>query len=875
MKNLMTGCAVGALALACATQAAAQSGAQPAAAAEETTTVDSIVVVGSRYGYQPVDVKQDSAVIVDSVTYDDIEAPTGDNSIASLVLQAPGVSYVDDGDEPRYITIRGLSADLNSTTIDGLTLATLGESGTGTRRVNLQLAPSDVAQRVDVFKAFTAEEDAAGIGGQINIITRSAFSSRNPYFMLDAYGIYTTFEGPGGENSAATDATHWGKGLKTAFARTFGPDDQFGVVFTARYQDRARNSNKNWPDQRVYFNDAGAVIGGPDPDLGWDGRDGTAKFAFGDFNNVITNEGASLKLEWRPRANLATYVMGYHYNRREASTMNSTDIIGLNNGFSDRTETTGTVRINYIQHVVRSNQWDRTASGVIGGLDWNFGLRSDLSLRAGYTRETFDDDQHWVRTRTRAGNPLSYVYRMDGLPQMTGFIGDPFASDYFIHGSDITYHRAAEDVLDLRADYAFNVGRGAQGFGFKAGVRWTQLELGKDQDSVRYDAGGDANAIMYNPNYSHYGSNGVVLPWINYERYWNGVLPTENLANSRYYSLISDYSYDEDVANAYLSLHYKTDRTHVIAGVRYDDVSFEGQGPLTVNGVLTDDFSRPSGGYSHWLPSFNVVHDLTDTWKLRGSVSRTLGRPTPADIVQAETQVCGEEVSGCTITRGNPDLKPRLSTNYDLALEYYFPGRNALAALTVFRKEIEDDIFTLRTEIEEDGVVNLVRQPMNAETSEVQGIELALVNRAFSFNENLGASFNVTAMTGEMSYATDAGRRQIDRLVHQPDWMANLTATYRIPRIDGAVRVSANYQDDFLNAIGATPWADHFAKGRTTVDLSFWHRVSRDFIFKYELDNVFYTKPERYHGRNVNGTLSQRDHYGQGVYFHIVYSPWN
>lgn len=878
------GCAIGVLALACATHGVAAE-LQPSeaplptqpvdrqTAVSEPTDVEAIEVVALKYGFQPVDVKKDSPYIVDSVTYDDIEAPTGDNSIASMVVQVPGVSWESDGDEPRYITIRGLSADLNSTTLDGLTLATIGENGSGTRRVNLQLIPSDVADRVDVFKAFTAEQETAAIGGLTDIISRSAFSQSGRYFMADVYGIYSTFDGPAGENAAGNSRDHWGGGFKTAFSDTFGSDEQFGLVFTARYQDRARNSNKNWPDQRVFFNTAGAVIPNPDPALGWDGGQAQGKFAFGDFNNYITNLGASLKLEWQPRQDVTGFAMAYWYNRREDSTMNSTDIIADNNAITDRTQDGGTARVNYVQSVTRYNQWSRTASGLITGFDWDRDEKSSLSVRAGVTRETYDDDEYWARVRTSANN-LSYTYTYDGdLPRLTGMIGDQFASTYLLNGANINFNEAFEDVFEVRADYGYNVNPSSLGFGFKAGVKATHLELKKDMNTVRYVTGGNVDALMYNPNYEHHLS-GVVMPWLNYDRFWNqGGTPPIHAGDTARYNVLSDYAYTEDVLAGYLSLHYRTEQTHIIAGLRYDDVSFDGRSPLTVDGVLTDEWARPSGGYSNWLPSFNLVHDFNESWKFRASVSRTIGRPTPGHIVQAETQNCGEDVTGCTISRGNPDLKPRRATNFDLALEHYFDGGDALVALTAFRKEIKDDIFTLTTDVEENGVINRYRQPLNAETSEVEGIELAVVDRAFWFHENLGASFNVTALSGKMNYTTDTLQREVGRLVSQPDWMANLTVTYRIPKIDGTMRVSVNAQDHYMTSIGANEWADKFMHGRTTVDLSFWHRVKEDFIFKYEIDNVFDVKPEMFHGRDQNGTISQRDHYGQGFYFHIIYSP--
>lgn len=840
---------------------------------DETGESDVIVVSGARYGYQPIEVKEVSPYIVDSVSYDDVEAPTGDNSIASMVQNVPGVSFEGDGDEPRYITIRGLSADLNVTTIDGLTLATTGENGSGTRRVNLQLVPADISERVDVFKAFTAEHDSSAIGGLTDIVTRSAFGNSGQSLMLDVYGIYSTFEGPAGENSAEADSAHWGKGLKAAFAQRFGADEQFGVVFTGRYQDRVRNSSKNWPDQRVFFNRAGDVISAPDPELDWDGTQAMAKFAWGDYSNEITNLGGSLKLEWQPTLGANAFVMGYSYNRKEASTMNSTDVIGIPKTISDRTETTGNSQVNYVQSVVRYNQWDRTGTGVIGGFDLELGELSEISLRGGYTREGFEDDEYWTRVRTDGGNGMAFDYDSSGFPQMTAFYGDPFASTYLLNGSNINWISANEGVVDLRADYAFNTRPGDRGFGFKIGAKWTRLEIEKDVDSERYVTGGNANDLLYDPGYSHYGSNGFVTPWIDYDRYWNGGTPSVNGEASEYYSKITDYEYQEEIANAYLHLQYSTESTTLIGGLRYDHATYEGRAPLTIDGTLTDDFSRPSGDYTYWLPSLNVVHELDDQWKIRGSISRSIGRPAPGQIVQAESQTCGEEVTGCTITRGNPDLKPRKANNYDLAVEHYFNGGDGLIALTAFRKEIEDDIFTLTTDIEADGLLNRIRQPLNAETSKVQGLELALVNRSFGFAENLGASFNITAMSGEMNYTTDSVERSIDRILVQPDWMANLTMTYRLPSIDGAVRITANYQDDYLNGIGGDEWADRFQNGRTNVDLSFWHGVWKDVMFKYEIDNLLNVEPELYHGRNVGDSLSQRDEYGQGIYFHIIYAP--
>ncbi len=842
-------------------------------AAEDATTLDAVQVTAT-YGYQPIDIKQESPTIIDSVTYDDLEAPTGDNSIASMLVQVPGVSFEGDGDEPRYITLRGIPADLNVTTLDGLALATLGENGSGSRRVNLQLVPSDIAERVDVFKAFTAEQDAAAIGGAINIVSRSAFSAPAPYLLVDTYGIYSSFDDPAGINAGGAGKSHWGKGLKLAFANRFGADQQFGVVLTTRYQDRVRNSSKLWTDARTYFDESGEPIAAPDPALGWDGRNSTGKFAYGDYSNVITNKGGSLKFEWRPRQDLEAFAMGYLYNRRESSTMNSTNIIGNSREFTDRTADSGLIGVDYLQSVVRYNQWDRTASGVTSGVDWFIDDLSSLSVRAGLTRETYKDLQPYLQMRTTPdGQAFRYV--MSEVPRLAEYVGDPMSNRYLLRSAEMTDTRAEQDLLDVRADYSFNVAPGSLGFGVVAGVRFSRMQMEKDVESLRYTAGDDVTGFMHDPGYAHHGSGGLALPWPDYDHFWGGAglagRPLDADA-TRHHSAIADYAYEEDIGNAYASLHYATEQTRVILGMRYDETSFDGRTPLSLDGTLTGDFARPSGRYSSWLPSLNLTHAFNDQWTLRASASRTIGRPTPGNVASAESRTCGEETTGCSITRGNPDLDPRRAQNYDLALERYFEGGNALVALTAFRKEIEDDIFTLTTEEEVDGLVNRIRQPTNAETSTIQGLELALVNRAFNFHEPLGASFNITRLDGSMRFASDGEGRELDRMLSQPDWMANLTLTYRVPSIRGTARLSVNYQDDYQTSIGSTRWNDKFFREMATVDLSFWHQVSERWTLKYELDNLLDESPEWYHTRDVGGTISQRDEYGQGVYFHAIYA---
>ncbi|MGN5695036.1 TonB-dependent receptor plug domain-containing protein, partial [Xanthomonas citri] len=125
--------------------------------------------------------------------YDEMDS-YGDETLAESLMAAPGLSAVEDAGEPRYVTVRGVQANLNYTTIDGIAIASVGASGSGERMNNLQLIPSDVGTRTDIYKSFSAEQAPDAIGGVIDIISRSAFDRSGKYVFADAAGIYSTAE---------------------------------------------------------------------------------------------------------------------------------------------------------------------------------------------------------------------------------------------------------------------------------------------------------------------------------------------------------------------------------------------------------------------------------------------------------------------------------------------------------------------------------------------------------------------------------------------------------------------------------------------------------------------------------------------------------
>ena len=182
-------------------------------------------------------------------------------------------------------------------------------------------------------------------------------------------------------------------------------------------------------------------------------------------------------------------------------------------------------------------------------------------------------------------------------------------------------------------------------------------------------------------------------------------------------------------------------RTHV-EGARMIDA----QGRAEVRPVAHD--SRDA----QMLPSLNLAADFGDGRMLRLAASRSLTRPSLADLrastVPASVLISAIAVHGqAAVDRpepgvifsgvgGNPALTPYLATNLDLS--YEITGRRTSFSLAVFHKTIDDFIqtetatetlvFETRTSVAVQADV-LMARPRNVGRAKIDGLEMGLHQR--------------------------------------------------------------------------------------------------------------------------------------------------
>ena len=156
--------------------------------------------------------------------------------------------------------------------------------------------------------------------------------------------------------------------------------------------------------------------------------------------------------------------------------------------------------------------------------------------------------------------------------------------------------------------------------------------------------------------------------------------------------------------------------------------------------------------YHYWLPSLNLRLGLSRDLILRFAASRALARPALSDVRNYVT--IGQNPSDPThlsATAGNPFLRPALSDQFDLTLEWYFARVGSLT-FDAFYKNIHNFFYqsVVSRPITNNGVTETVdiRGPANFDGSgKVKGFEIAW-QQTFDFLPGplagLGISANYT-----------------------------------------------------------------------------------------------------------------------------------
>ena len=822
-------------------------------AVAETGEGQDIVVTGFRASQRSATkAKRDSAVILDAVSQDDV-GRLPDLNIVEASRRITGVSVVGGADPTKNrdiyqrATIRGLDPKYNLVTIDGIPLASPDWVFRGAR---LDMLPSSLVSRIEAIKSVTAQYDPHALGGQINIVSKSAFDGRGDrFFVANVNGGYNDTAGKlirNGGASVRADATG---------AMRFGADRTFGIVASVEYQRLPSSARAELPGDSngagwSYFTAAGART--PFPNLST-GLLVPVRNQDYFFENMRTRLSGNLKLEWRPDDATELSLFGGYYHDKDTETRY--EILTLPTGAPTAVTATsgafaqGDLQQGLTYQPVKRDTWLIDAKGRH---DFGDGIVLDTTLAR--SKAEYRELREMIKydTNPRAGTSsagflpaFGYGYTItDGRPRLT--INDTAAANN-PDSYRALYYRSINRDLDSTVDFGkVNLGINAtaddRGFGANVGAAVTRTDLSYDQRYTEYVpanvagqvSAGTLRGILYDKNPTAYLTPAVryllidrQAAWQRFEANRSAFTTTNQIANNA----ADDFRDLETTKAVYAQGLFRADRFDVQAGLRYDSTHLvidTNQAP-TARGVIAYEPVRRTTDYDYWLPSALATYQLGDGMRVRAGVSKTIGRPDYSQYAARTSFGIGTDGT-LTINTGNPNLKPREAWNYDLSYEWYMPA--GMISIAGFVKDIKNEIFTSSQQgpvTTFQGVAYqsvFVSTPRNAAGAKIKGLEIGYTMDRIAALPGLGFNANFTLLDGSYRQPVSAAgvaaglpaTRETSGLIQQPDYIANLTVFYAT----GPVELRASYNRigrALQSADGDTPTRDLYQEPRQQVDV--------------------------------------------------------
>jgi TonB-dependent receptor len=255
--------------------------------------------------------------------------------------------------------------------------------------------------------------------------------------------------------------------------------------------------------------------------------------------------------------------------------------------------------------------------------------------------------------------------------------------------------------------------------------------------------------------------------------------------------------------------------------------------------------------------------ELTDKLHVRFDASRTLTRPAINFLTPVLNVGSLPRIGALTANGGNPTLKPYLSDNLDLAVEWYY-AQNSYLSVDAFVKDVTNFIVqgTQRQTINDviDPTTGLpaiytVSARVNGPDATVSGWEVAL-QHVFG-DSGFGFTANATIVDTNRPYDRNDISQSGFAITGLAD-SANLIGFYDKNGFEA--RVAANWRDEYLlqfgqnqnnSAFGAEPT---FVNSSLQVDVSTSYQITEKFNVYFEALNVT-NETLSTHGRYDNQLL--------------------
>ncbi|PTT62419.1 TonB-dependent receptor [Stenotrophomonas sp. HMWF003] len=784
-----------------------------------------------------VDLKRSSDAIEDAVSSDAMGVYP-DKNVAESLQRLPGVSVTRDQGEGRFVVIRGLDANLNSVSVDGIAIGTPEDSS---RAAPLDVIPSDSTERLRVVKSPTPDMPGDAIGGAILVESASAFDR-------DGRSLRGKIEASHQQLSGETSP-------KAAFNYSEVFADTFGVAVGVNYQKRTFESDNT----EVEY---GNFEGGADDDL----------FATSLQRRKYEIErkriGANLNLDWHPDEDNRYYLRTLYSQFDDAETRQRTIFDFGDEGITalgGNQYRVDDLAADSIQKRMRyRTKKENTFAASMGGENRLSGAVVDYKV--GYTRTEERVNDEMEARFEYAGDDLSATIDQNSrVPRIA--LSDAGWMDNGNYDFDrvvLSPKRVDDKEHSAQVNLRFDGDNASYKFGLLG--RWRDRDVDSNERELR--VGPDIALSDWTTGTPEHrgGTLGQGMSSDAMRRYWaqfGGQYSArpQDAGGNALASLEEDYTAREDIFASYAMGTWDIGALRVIGGVRVENTQFSATGnsvDVASNGrTYTVTPLTVSRSYSNVLPGLHLRYDAGDAWVLRAAANKTVSRPSFGDIAPRVGLSRGDE----EVRIGNPQLDPYESKNIDLSLEKYI-GTTGILSLGLFHKSIDGYIVNTVSTSDPAYPDFTVTRVINGNKATVKGAE---------FNWQQQLAFLPAGWDGLLVGAsgtwldTDfdpglAGRERDDFMLPRASKHV-YTAHVGYEKAGFSTRVAAVYRSEYLDTLGDSRAYDIYVAPNTQLDFSLDYKITANVSVYLEAQNLLDKPLELYQGTRAR-TL-QMEEYGR------------
>lgn len=170
--------------------------AQAEASAADEGGDDVIIVTGFRKSLaDALDEKRNSRNIVDGINAEDI-GKSADQNIAEALQRVTGISIDRANGEGSTVTVRGVDANLNNVTLNGVTVTNATgdvRGGTAGQAVDFSAFSPDILSRIEVAKTASADDNEGSLGATIRLQAFKPLAAKNNRRVIELQARFSPF----------------------------------------------------------------------------------------------------------------------------------------------------------------------------------------------------------------------------------------------------------------------------------------------------------------------------------------------------------------------------------------------------------------------------------------------------------------------------------------------------------------------------------------------------------------------------------------------------------------------------------------------------------------------------------------------------------